>query len=91
MSKLICPHCERHGITLLRKLFLGPAVPATCKECGRKIGVPYVYSLLAFIPGVVAIFGLGFVDPFAIKAAILVGGVVVVSLLQVYWVPLARR
>ena len=39
---LTCPHCGKPGISAMRKMYLGPAVPATCKTCGKKVGVPYI-------------------------------------------------
>jgi len=53
MVKQQCPHCGQNGITELRRLCLGPALPAKCTECGRKIGVPY-WSLLTLAPIFVA-------------------------------------
>ena len=50
MAMLRCPHCDGPGISTARKLYLGPAIPATCRTCGRKIGVPYGRSLLAMLP-----------------------------------------
>ena len=50
MAMLRCPHCDGPGISATQKLLLGPAIPATCRTCGRKIGVSYVRSLLAVLP-----------------------------------------
>jgi predicted RNA-binding Zn-ribbon protein involved in translation (DUF1610 family) len=49
MAMHACPHCGGPGITTFRRYSLGPAVPATCQSCGRKIGVPWT-SLLAMLP-----------------------------------------
>src|SRR2546421_9782670 len=35
-----CPHCGKRGISFPRRLFLGPAVPASCRACGQKVRVP---------------------------------------------------
>ena len=56
MRKLNCPHCGKPGISAMRKICLGPAVTATCKTCGKKVGVPYM-SMLAVVPFLAAIFG----------------------------------
>lgn len=90
MSKLTCPHCGKTGISVLRKMFLGPAAPATCKACGKKVGVPYT-AMLALIPGVAGILGSTFVEPFALKAALWVGGSVVTIIWYTRWVPLEPR
>jgi hypothetical protein len=45
-----CPHCNQPGISVLRRAFLGPAIPATCVACGRDVGVPWGKSLIALSP-----------------------------------------
>ena len=45
-----CPHCGGPGISTLRRWSLGPALPATCQSCGRKIGVPWGRSMLTLVP-----------------------------------------
>ncbi len=74
----------------MRKMCLGPAVPATCKACGKKVGVPYT-AMVAVIPFVGTIIASELVDPFAFKAALLVGGFVVMSFIHMRWMPLERR
>ena len=34
---LDCPHCNKRGISFIRKLFLGDKSPATCRHCGGKM------------------------------------------------------
>ncbi len=87
---LTCPHCGKPGISAMRKLFLGPAVPATCKTCGKKVGVSYS-SIFAGIPVVAAIIVSGFVEPFAIKAVLWVGGFVVSAICHMCWARLEPR
>lgn len=90
MNKLICPHCQKLGISFLRKMCLGPAVPATCKECGKKVGVP-ISSMYAAIPFFIAIIGLNFVDSLAFKVILMIVGFIVMSILHMRYVPLERR
>jgi len=52
-----CPHCGDDGISGLRKMFLGPANPATCSECGKKVGISYKWLFRGMVPWFVA-FGL---------------------------------
>ena len=87
---LTCPHCGKPGISAMRKMYLGPAVPATCKTCGKKVGVPYI-AMFAVIPFAAAIVGSEFVEPFALKAALWVGGFVVMAFCHMRWVPLEPR
>jgi hypothetical protein len=88
MSMHSCPHCGGPGITQTRKLSLGPAVPATCRSCGRKIGVPWS-GMLTMVPcfaGAQA--AMFFRTPLAVAAA--VAGVLAMFLLWRY-VPLVKR
>jgi hypothetical protein len=54
MYRYKCPHCGRSTISWLRKMCLGPALPATCSSCGGKVGVPYT-TMLVGIPLVVCL------------------------------------
>jgi len=85
-----CPHCNKPGVSLLRKLCLGPAMPATCKECGRKVGVPYS-SMLAFIPFGVAIILVQIVDSTTLQMGIWVVGFLLYAVIHMKFVPLVRK
>ena len=74
----------------MRKMCLGPAVAATCKACGKKVGVPYM-AMLAGVPFLAAIIGSALVEPFALKAAFWIGGFVVMAVIHMRWVPLEPR
>ena len=90
MSKLNCPHCGKPAISVMRKMWLGPAGRATCKACGKKVSVPYM-AMLAVLPVVPAIFGSALVEPFALKAALWIGGFVAMAVIHMRWVPLGPR
>ncbi|MFO7916335.1 MAG: hypothetical protein R6U43_11685 [Candidatus Krumholzibacteriales bacterium] len=90
MNKLRCPNCGNPGISILRKMCLGPALPATCKSCGKKVGVPYT-AMLAVIPFVAAILGAAFVEPLTFKAVLWVSGFVLMNIIHMRWVPLVPR
>lgn len=90
MSKLNCPHCGSPATSILRKMYLGPAVPATCKACGKKVGVPWA-AMLAFIPFFAAILASAYTEQFAFKAALWVGGFIAMSIIHLRWVPLEPR
>ena len=89
MSKLDCPHCGKPGISIMRKMFLGPAVPATCQACGEKIGVPYT-AMLAGLPFLAAVV-VTLSSPFGWKVAAWTGGALAMSAIHYWWVPLERR
>ena len=50
MNMYVCPHCERPGISGLRRAFMGPAIPAKCSQCGKKAGVPYWSMPIQVLP-----------------------------------------
>ena len=93
MAMLQCPHCDGPGISTIRKLYLGPAIPATCRTCGRKIGVPYVRSFLAVLPLVIPTFALVALPglPMPIRVLCVVIGVAGVFYVSLKYVPLVKR
>jgi hypothetical protein len=90
MTKLTCPWCEKPAISVLRKMWLGPALSTKCRNCGRPIGVPYT-SMLALIP-FIGLGGLGVDTPDIVpKVAMISAGFALMCALHIYWVPLERR
>ncbi len=85
-----CPHCGKQGISKLRKMFLGPTVPAICKVCGKKVGVPYT-ALLTVLPFIVCVFAAYAVEDIAIKAALWITGFIAMTVTQMVYVPLEKR
>ena len=76
---------------MLRRAFLGPAVPAACSVCGRKIGVPYGKSIVAAAPLIAAIL-LGVIAPnLAVQVLELVVGAIAMFALFFKFVPLEKR
>lgn len=90
MTKLQCPRCGKQGISFLRKMCLGPVLSTRCRECGEKVGVPGT-AMLAFIPFGGAILAAEFAEPFVLKAALWVVGFVLMSVIDMCWVPLEPR
>jgi len=85
-----CPHCEKPGISVMRKMALGPAIPATCKSCGAKVGVPYS-SMLTAIPFMIGMLASFAVEPIAGKIALWGGGAILMLIIYARWVPLVKR
>lgn len=86
-----CPHCGEPGISKLRKLSLGPALPATCQVCGKKVGVPYSSMLAMFLPFLIAMIAVSFIDSSITKIAVLAVALLVGTIIHMKWVPLERR
>ena len=100
MKKYPCPHCGRPTITFWRRLFLGPALPTTCSECGGRVGVPWSSVWLGFLCGLTGALIPGILIPLrkelSIEARVLAVTFLVgvgVSLTYVWFriVPLVRR
>jgi DNA-directed RNA polymerase subunit RPC12/RpoP len=91
MKHLDCPHCGKRAITVVRKAFLGPGWPATCRECGKKVGVPYSTTKLVPIVSALTIIGLLAVRSFASFVVVLAGGAALFFFVQILWVPLVPR
>jgi hypothetical protein len=86
-----CPHCNQPGISWTRRAMLGPAVPATCAQCGSKVGVPWGKSFCAMIPFLVGILiAQAVVGP--VIGYIAVGlGATAMLVLHFTWVPLIKK
>jgi len=91
MAMLRCPHCDGPGISTARKLYLGPAIPATCRTCGRKIGVPYGRSLLAMLPLFVATVPFVALHSWPMRVVCVVVGAAGAWYAWVRYVPLVQR
>ena len=86
-----CPHCGGPGISVARKFFLGPAIPAVCQTCKRRIGVPWT-AMLAALPGVASIFLAAKLEQlFVFRILLLIAGFALTSLIHMKWVPLVAR
>ena len=86
-----CPHCNKPGVSALRRALLGPAIPATCTVCGRKVGVSAVRSLVAVAPFMVAVTVARFAPTPALSIAAWVVGALAMFALFFTFVPLIKR
>ncbi len=89
--RLLCPQCQQPGMSALRFLHLGPALPSHCEYCGRRIGVPFGRSMLAILPFIAAILGAPFVESLPLRVATVVLGTAAMLGLWFFWVPLEKR
>jgi len=86
-----CPHCNKPGISLLRRATLGPALPAKCAECGAKVGVPWGSSFLALVPLMIGLLASTWLTDRTLGAVALVVGACVTLFLSHRFVPLIRK
>ena len=85
-----CPHCGGPGITTARKLILGPATRATCRACGRRVGVPG-YAMLAVLPFLAGIVLFGVFESLPARVLALGAGAMATFYIHATRVPLVRR
>ena len=99
MTLYPCPHCGVRTISVIRRLFLGPAMPMRCSVCHRDVGVPWS-SVLVMAPFLVLMCGLmlafhpswNLAAPAKwLLAALAVLSFVSSSVIWLRWVPLIKR
>ena len=86
-----CPHCNQPGLSVSRRMCLGPAIPAACTSCGQKIGAPWIKSLVALLPFGLGILGTAVAPSVVVSAlSVLVGAAAMFALFFTF-VPLEKR
>jgi hypothetical protein len=89
MQLLECPHCHQPGFSVLRKMFLGPATWAKCRNCGGAVSVPWS-AMWATTPFIAAILVTRWVSlPTAV--VLLIGGAAVMTFVHYRFVPLIAK
>jgi len=90
-----CPICHNPGIPTWRKFFLGPAVHTKCRQCGRKVGVPYssMFAVLPFIISILISLYIFLYTEYSFLWIILVNimGISIMFILHWKWVPLIPK
>ena len=83
-----CPHCEKPGISPLRKALMSPGIQAACKTCNRLSGMRYSSWLLAMLPGSLLMVAALFVESGSIEWALNIVGVILMILIPWLFAPL---
>jgi len=87
-----CPHCGKPGISVWRKLCLGPLIPAICKQCGNEVWVPYSSAMFVMIPVIIAtVLTVIYIDSIMLKIAICVVVAIIGSVIYLKYVPLVPK
>jgi len=85
-----CPHCEKPGVSPLRKAILSPGLLATCKSCNGTSGLHYPSWLTAMIPGSVLMIAAMFVDTDSIEWSLNGIGLVLMIIIPLIFAPLHK-
>jgi len=83
-----CPHCDKPGISPLRKAILSPGLLATCKSCNGLSGIRYLSWLIAMLPGSVLMIAALFVESGAVEWALNIIGLVLMVVIPWLFAPL---
>jgi hypothetical protein len=83
-----CPHCEKPGISPLRKAIMSPGLQATCKSCNRLSGMRYSSWLIAMLPGTVLMIAALFAEPGLVEWALNISGVILMIVIPWLFAPL---
>jgi cytochrome b subunit of formate dehydrogenase len=84
-----CPYCSRPAMSLMRKSGLGPGRAINCQSCGKKVATHWIAvfaAIPAFLGGLVLLKS----DSLLLGIAAVIGGLVMMAILQTFLVPLVR-
>jgi hypothetical protein len=83
-----CPHCEKPGISILRKTVLSPGQIATCNACEGASGLRYPAWISGMIPGSMLMIAAMFVDSAANEWLLNIIGIVLMIVVPLLFAPL---
>jgi hypothetical protein len=86
-----CPHCEKPGITPLRKAILSPGISAACKICGKLSGVTYPAWLTGMLPGSVLMIAALYVNSTRIVWTLNTVGFILMIVIPLLFTPLRKE
>ena len=86
-----CPHCEKPGISPLRKAVLSPGLFATCKSCSGSSTIRYPSWLAAMLPGSVLMLASLFVASESLEWGLNIAGFTLMVVLPFFFTPLGKE
>ena len=85
-----CPHCEKPGISPLRKVILSPGLLATCKACSGASSIRYPSWLIAMLPGSVLMIAALFVASELMEWGLNIAGFILMIVIPFLFSPLHK-
>ena len=85
-----CPHCEKPGISPLRKVILSPGLQATCSICGGASSTRYASWLSAVLPGSLLLMAGIFVESNLIAWSLNIFGLLLIIIVPLWFAPLHK-
>ena len=86
-----CPHCEKTGVSPLRKAILSPGLIATCKSCSGTSGLRYTSWLTTMLPGSVLMIAAMFVDTDSVEWSLNIIGLILMIIIPLMFAPLHKE
>ena len=86
-----CPHCEKPGISPVRKVILSPGLLATCNFCSGLSSLRYPSWLTAMLPGSVLMITAMFVDSDSAEWSLNIIGVILMIIIPLLYAPLHKE
>ena len=86
-----CPHCEKPGISPLRKAILSPGLVASCNACSGTSGLRYPSWLTAMLPGSVLMIAAMFVDSELVAWSLSIFGLMLMIIIPFWFAPLHKE
>lgn len=83
-----CPHCEKPGISPVRKAILSPGLLATCKSCSGLSTLRYPSWLMGMFPGSFLMIAAMFVDSDSVEWSLNIIGIVLMIIIPLLFAPL---
>ncbi len=83
-----CPHCNKQGISPLRKVILSPGITAICKSCSGLSGLRYPSWLTAMLPGTILMIAALFVGSVSVEWSLNIIGITLMIIIPFLFTPL---
>ena len=86
-----CPHCEKPGISPVRKAMLSPGLLATCKSCSGISSLRYPSWLMGMLPGTALMIASMFVESSSVEWSLNIVGVTLMIVIPLLFAPLHKE
>ena len=86
-----CPHCEKPGISPVRKAILSPGLLATCKSCNGSSTLRYPSWLMGMLPGSILMIASMFVDSGSVEWSLNIIGIILMIIIPLLFAPLHKE
>ena len=87
----VCPHCDKPGISPLRKAILSPGLLATCNSCGGASSTRYPSWLAAMLPGSILMVAAMFVDSDSVEWSLNIFGLMLMIVIPFLFASLHKE